>query len=57
MKIQNEKELQIILDSKISIPVYWSQNVDNTRVYIDEDSIREEFESQLKLIMEAVNNY
>ena len=57
MKIRNEKELQKVLDGSINVPVYYTENTDGTRVYIDEESIKEEFENKLKEIVKAVENY
>lgn len=58
MKIKNEKQLQEVLDSSISVPVYWQyRDMLQDRVFIDEESIREEFEKRLKEIIEAVENY
>jgi len=62
MIIKNEKELDELLESKITIPVYWNETGDigtisEGRITIDEESMRDEFEIKLKEIVEAVSNY
>lgn len=56
-KIKNEKELEEILNGIVQVPVYYSQNVDSSRVEIDCESMREEFEKQLQELVYAVVNY
>jgi uncharacterized phosphosugar-binding protein len=57
MKIKNEKQLQKLLDSKIEIPVYYSENIDNSRVYLDLEWMRDEFETKLLELEKAILDY
>ena len=41
---------------EIEIPVYWNI-ADNGKITIDEDSIREEFETRLREIQENIEEY
>lgn len=56
-KITKEEELQKVLDGNITIPVYWTQNVDGTRVHIDEENMIDNFTTELRKIVEVVENY
>jgi len=57
-KIKNDKELFAILDGQFIIPIYWQEeDVDNSRVRVDEESMREEFEDKLQELVEMVDNY
>lgn len=63
LKINNEKELDKVLNSKICIPVYYSEDPSDRGtiaegiIHIDEESMRDEFENKLADIVQAIANY
>jgi len=61
--IKNDKQLQKVLDTPIKQNIYWSENpldsgtLKEGKVYIDRESIMDNFEFQLDEIINAVENY
>lgn len=62
-QIKNEKELEKLLNTPISVPIFYEiDDLDNgtiaeNRIIIDEEGMREFFEEELERIISLINNF